>query len=909
MDVLKRIISALGFELAGDMKVKPGIVAALRKLAGSGKRPWWLDYGLPLITTTVALLVIEAAGPESAVNAPVIVFMFPIILSAYVGGLKPGLFATVIATLAAVYFVLPPTHSWGVESPADNVKWIVLCGAGALVSFLMAHREELGQKKTAPEVGGLLLFTKRRVYAGFATLLACLIAIAAVSYPALERFRKDAGWVDRTHQIVASLRLVISSVTDAESGERGYIITGNRDFLEPYQSAQQRVNRALAELRSLTRDDPAQQRRLDWLDPLVAERFVYFKAAIESRDRAFASAQALVSSGSGKRLHDLIRAQVAEMETAEQALLAEREAREKRASRVVKTLVLGGSALAVLIAAAALWMIGKAFQASRDAEWALQESHHELELRVKERTAELVEERDRLAALVNSINDEVWFADTEKKFTLVNPKGLHEFGRMSGDGPGVETLARSLEVYRPDGSVRPVEEAPPLRALTGEVVTDQEEIVRNSTTGELRHRQVSAAPVRDTAGNIIGSVSVVRDVTERKRAEEALRRRAEELETVMRVAPVAIFVADDPGCHNITGNHLANLFYEAGEGENVSAGPAPGKPDSPRRFFREGRELAAEELPMQEAAARSADVKGAEFDVLLPSGKSVNLYGSASPLRDAEGKVRGCVGAFLDITKRKQAEEALVLRARELARTNAELAQFAYVASHDLKEPLRAVSGGVRLLEKTYQGKLDDFAHECIAHAIDGCLRMESLIDGLLAYSRVGTAGEEFESVDSARVLHAALQNLDAGIRESGAVVTSDALPPVHGDAPLLLSLFQNLISNAVKFRGDLPPRIHVSAESHGNYWNFSIRDNGIGIDPQFFGKIFRVFQRLHTRRAYPGTGIGLALCKKIVESHGGRIWVESRPGEGTTFYFSLLDAQGNYQQKREIHAQRRDAA
>jgi light-regulated signal transduction histidine kinase (bacteriophytochrome) len=185
---------------------------------------------------------------------------------------------------------------------------------------------------------------------------------------------------------------------------------------------------------------------------------------------------------------------------------------------------------------------------------------------------------------------------------------------------------------------------------------------------------------------------------------------------------------------------------------------------------------------------------------------------------------------------------------------------------------------------------------------------MEALIDGLLEYSRVGTRGAEFEAVECTQVLDAALNNLHSAIHESAAVITRDPLPSVNGDAGQLASLFQNLIGNALKFRNEAPSRIHVGAERKDTQWRLSVRDNGIGIDPQYFDRIFAVFQRLHTRSEYPGTGIGLAICKKIVERHGGRIWVESLPGEGTTFYFSLPDDQTNHAQPEgELHAGTRD--
>ncbi|MGH7963223.1 MAG: ATP-binding protein [Candidatus Binatia bacterium] len=377
-----------------------------------------------------------------------------------------------------------------------------------------------------------------------------------------------------------------------------------------------------------------------------------------------------------------------------------------------------------------------------------------------------------------------------------------------------------------------------------------------------------------------GGLSVFfQDITARKQAEEALRDSEERLRLATDSAEVGIWHCSVPEGRLIWSPQFKRLFglppdnaeltyqqfldYVHPEDRQRMDGPV-------RQIFAEGKELEV------------------EYRIVWPDG-SVHWIGTKGrAFHDGPGGAVWFRGVALDITARKQAEEALARQAEDLQCSNEELQQFAYVASHDLQEPLRTVSGFVQLLAKRYQGKLDTDADEFIGFVLDGTQRMQALIRDLLAYARVGIQEQARAATDCEVVLEQTLQTLRIAIEQSGAQVTHDPLPLVTVNEGQLGQVFQNLIGNALKFRGPQPPRVHVSARQDGRQWVFTVRDNGIGLDSQYAQRIFQVFQRLHSRKEYAGTGIGLAICKKVIERHGGRIWVESAPGTGSTFFFTI---------------------
>jgi signal transduction histidine kinase len=464
---------------------------------------------------------------------------------------------------------------------------------------------------------------KNKVIAGFGIALAILILVGVLSYRTMVQNDEDRRWVTHTHQVLEQVDLVLTDLLNAETGERGFILTGEASFLGPYNEALARVNGDVKKLRELTSDNPIEQGNMDRVEPLISERLGMLRDRIEIRKKeGLIPGAEIVRQGPGKEYMDKIRAQLSEMKQEENRLLALRTEEAAKSSRNTRTVIVTGEVLAVAFLCLAGMVVAQEIGQRRRAEMEVRTLNADLERRVADRTAELSE------------------------------------------------------------------------------------------------------------------------------------------------------------------------------------------------------------------------------------------------------------------------------RAKELARSNSELQQFAYVASHDLQEPLRMVASFTQLLAKRYSEKLDDDAREFINYAVDGATRMQTLISDLLNYSRVGTQGKPLVPTDCDALLKRVVESIQFKIEESGAKIECDPMPMVMADSQQLGQLFQNLLTNAIKFHGEEPPHVWISAERIGIDWKISVRDNGIGISQEHSDRIFIIFQRLHTKTEYPGTGIGLAICKKIVERHGGRIWVEPSAGRGSTFCFTIAAAE-----------------
>jgi PAS domain S-box-containing protein len=385
--------------------------------------------------------------------------------------------------------------------------------------------------------------------------------------------------------------------------------------------------------------------------------------------------------------------------------------------------------------------------------------------------------------------------------------------------------------------------------------------------------------LRDQNGRLRGFGKITRDITGRMKAEEALRGSEERFRMALEAAEMGTWfwniqtdtMNSSEKCRLLLGVPPdAELTFQAFL--NAS------HPDDRKRIDQSISNTLELGLPYD-----------SEYRAVW-SDRSVHwIAAKGRAHRNPEGAAVNMQGIVMDFTDRKESRAVLDRKSMELKRSNDDLQQFAYIAAHDLQEPLRMIASYTQLLSQRYKGRLDSDADEFIGFAVDGAHRMQHLISDLLAYCRVGTKGAELRKTSSEAALEQAILNLQGAIQESGGVVTHDPLPIVTADGAQLVQLFQNVVGNAIKYRSGEIPRIHVSAKKNGSdEWIFSMQDNGLGIDPKHFERVFVMFQRLHGRGEFSGTGIGLTVCKKIAERHNGRMWVESQPGKGSTFYVAL---------------------
>ena len=493
----------------------------------------------------------------------------------------------------------------------------------------------------------------------------------------------------------------------------------------------------------------------------------------------------------------------------------------------------------------------------------------------KETEQHLTRMEGRYRGLLEAAPDAMVVVNQNGEIVLLNIQAEKQFGYRHD-----ELLGRQIKVIIPEGfaeriladGLRSIEDA-----LAQQIGTGIELTGRRKDDSEFPI-EIMLSPLESTEGILV--TAAVRNISVRKEADKHLARMEARYRGLLEAAPDAMVVVDQLGKIVLLNVQAERQFgYRRDEllGQQI-------KNIVPEGF---AERILADGLRSIEDALAQQIGMGIELFGRRKDGSEFPIEIMLSPLESTEGML--VTAAIRDITARKIAEAQLSQKVAELKRSNEELGQFASIASHDLQEPLRMVASYTQLLSKRYKGKLDADADEFIEFAVDGAGRMQRLIQDLLAYSHVGTKGKDLLEISGEETLRQALGNLRGAIEESGALVTHDPMPTVLADQVQLIQLFQNLIGNAIKYQNPGVPKIHVAAaKTDAHKWMFSIQDNGLGIDPRHFERIFGMFQRLHKREEFAGTGIGLAICKKIVERHGGTISVESVPGKGSTFRFVL---------------------
>lgn len=504
------------------------------------------------------------------------------------------------------------------------------------------------------------------------------------------------------------------------------------------------------------------------------------------------------------------------------------------------------------------------------AETSLQQLNSELEQRVTQRTQELKTSEEKFRSLFEAAPDCIYILNLKGQIEQVNPAVIQQSGYAES-----ELLNRDLRDFF-SGSAQ---------QLCPQEVNHRCELEFIRQDGTILTMDCSCTVVQDSQEENAYILVWQRDITNRKRTEAALQKNQERLQLALEGSGDGLWDCDiSTGQIYWSPRFLEMLGYEQNElVANFSTWEKLIHPeDQPWVINILNAHLKNTSYPYD--FDYRMQTKSGEWKWIGNYGKVVAWDDQGNPLRMA--------GTHKDISDRKANEEYLTKINEELANSNKELEKFAYVASHDLREPLRMVTSFTQLLAKRYSGKLDAEADRIISFAVDGATRMEELINDLLEYSRVGQQARAFKMTDCETVLDISLNNLHLLIEETDVKIIRTPLPQVLGDLRQLVQLFQNLIENAIAYRRHESPKIEIGAEAQGEQWLFWVKDNGIGISPQYKEQIFQIFQRLHTTQEFPGTGIGLAICHKIVERHGGKIWVESELEQGATFYFTLRGCQ-----------------
>ncbi len=944
---------------------------------------WWnwkwrilTSNSLAVVLTLTTLGISATVGKRWPEELALSLFLVPILVCAYLGGLWPGLLTDFLSCLLSDYFLLEPRHSFRVASPLSELYLAELAGIGLLITVLIQLLHQRRADDPRARSDDSLRVAERRIWLSSVAALALLVAIAISSYHEVEALRRGDAWVDHTHQVISSIRRVQSLVIDAIATQSGYVITGDEQYLRPYTATLKGLETELSILRPLISDNRDQGKREQKLEGYISDRLSVLRGVAElRRTQGLSAAQAAITSGEGRQLEQIIDDAAGEMERQEWLLLRGRQDQAQKTDLYCRRIIVVGSLLAFGIVAAALSLIGQDFAGSHRASRELRESRDHLERRVLERTADLEESNKQLreqAALLDLAHDAIILRSLHGRIGLWSRGATDTYGFTAE-----EALGRvSHELLK---TVFPT----PLEDIQSYIEQTREwegELSHTRRDGRLITVTSRWSLLRDEQGNPTEIMEINRDITERKKAEEALRKiewmltekktEAPQQGETLRSSTTSLppygdltelnsckLILDSVGrplLQEITSDFMdllgtsATIFEKNGDYafgalsstwcrslDNASRGLCNSSDNS--EALGSGFWLCRESCWNQSAclAIQSGEPGDVECDgglriYAVPIRAGTEIIGSMSfgygdppreesKLRELAAKYRVSVEelrrqaqsyesrpAFIiemakkrletaasligEIVQRKRVEGELEQKAKDLAKSNDELAQFAYVASHDLQEPLRKIGAFGDRLAAHSESVLDEQGRDYLHRMQNAAQRMSNLIESLLELSRVTSKARALEMVDLNKVVSDALSDLELRIQQTGGRVEVDQLPTVMADRLQMRQLFQNLIGNALKFhKEDTSPVVRIHTQQNGKgTWEVHVTDNGIGFDEQYLARIFRPFQRLHARSAFEGSGIGLAICNKIVARHLGQITAHSQPGIGSDFIVLL---------------------
>lgn len=709
---------------------------------------------------------------------------------------------------------------------------------------------------------------ERKIAGASAVALALMLSIGVTTWISLVRFERAFALVEHTHVVLNRLEQIQVHALDVQTGSRGFALSGDPAFLEPFDDGVARIREAIAAMRELTHDNSPQQARLDRLVPLVDREIALMARRNEARrTQGLAPALDAATLREGKQLMDDIRHLILEMEAAENRLLAERVRLMQQNAARTRALLLLAIAVSLVLAGVAGTRIQRDLRARRAADEALRRSRALFETFFEQST------------------DAIVVVDAHGVIQRLNRRAEDLFGYSRAEliGQAVEMLMPARVQERHVAHVQGYHAAPKFRAMGAGL-----DLFARRKDGREFPVDIMLSPLETDEGRIV--LAAIRDITERKAAANELQRSTERIRDLYNRAPCGYHSLDRDGLVvDMNDTELEWLGYTRDE--------VVGRKRFPELLALESVAIFAENFPRFKA---DGTIENLEFQLRRKDGSTFFVSLSATALYDEQGRYVSSRSTVHDITARRAAEQRLAAlhhdlqhHSAELERANRDLEAFSYSVSHDLRAPLRHLSGFSTMLAEKEGPRLDAESRRFLSNIESSAKKMGELIDALLEFARFGRAPLRRQHVDTAALVSSLVSEGQVETAP-GTVWQIEPLLPVSADPTLLRQVWVNLLSNAAKYSARAtPPRIDVfsARDATARETTFAVRDNGVGFDPLYTEKLFQVFSRLHSDREFHGIGIGLALVHRIVSRHGGRIWAESQPGAGATFYFSLPDA------------------